>query len=209
MTDIYLLRHGESEMNLRQTDLVGGRSNHTPLTELGHAQARLAGKWLVEHSIFPDVFVASPAVRTINTLELALQTIGGASEVVVEERVQEMTHGDADGKLRHEVWSEAELKRLAKDPMNHSHPGGESLHDVQVRMMDWLQDTHNKYPENTLLVAGHGLAIRAMIGYIMGLGHQEILYELDTPNCSLTYISTDGKQHTVHYVGRDIINELA
>lgn len=40
MRRIIFVRHGQSEMNLKQAGIVGGRSNASPLTPLGERQVR-------------------------------------------------------------------------------------------------------------------------------------------------------------------------
>lgn len=210
MVSIYLLRHGESEMNLRLAEIVSGRSNHTPLTEKGYAQARAAGEWLAQHHIVPTLTIASPAVRTRETLATCLKAMDITVPTVIDDRLQEISHGRMEGQPRPEVWNEERRALLAKDPLHYALPGGESIVDVQQRKMDWLQDLVDRYPdEQVILAAGHGYAIKSLVGYFLDWDHAHITYVAHTPNCSLTHITYDGTSFTVEYVGRDIVAELA
>lgn len=208
MVSIYLLRHGESEMNLRLAEIVSGRSNHTPLTPKGYQQAEAAGKWLTLHDIAPTLTIASPAIRTRETLATCLKAMNIELPIVIDSRLQEISHGEMEGQPRPHVWNDTRRALLAKDPLNYALPGGESIVDVQQRKMDWLKDLVAEHPDDrVILVAGHGYAIKSLAGYLLEWDHTTIT-NTHTPNCSLTHIIYDGDSFTIDYVGRDIVAEL-
>lgn len=62
MKRLYLLRHGQTEFNVKK--LVQGRCD-SPLTDLGRQQARAAAAWLKAHSVVPDKVVSSPLGRAL------------------------------------------------------------------------------------------------------------------------------------------------
>lgn len=209
MLSIYFLRHGESEMNLRLAEIVSGRSNHTPLTPKGYGQARAAGAWLAQHGIVPTLSLTSPAVRTRETLATCLEAMGIDVPVVIDDRLQEISHGAMEGQPRPDVWNDERRTLLAQDPLNYALPGGESIVDVQRRKMSWLDDLVTRHPdEQVILVAGHGYAIKSLAGHLLDWDHATIT-NAHTPNCSLTHIIYDGETFSVDYVGRDIVTELA
>lgn len=70
---IYILRHGQSEGNARNT--YQGRLDY-PLSERGRLQAQAAGNWLFDHH--PDVVIASPMARARQTAEIVAETAGYA-----------------------------------------------------------------------------------------------------------------------------------
>lgn len=209
MISIYLLRHGESEMNLQLAEIVGGRSNHTPLTKKGYSQARDAGLWLRQHGVIPTIAIASPAVRTRETMATCLKAMELDLPVHIEDAIQEMTHGEMEGKSRPWVWNEERIAALREDPLNYALPGGESIREVQQRKSAWLEKISAEHPDATILVAGHGLAIRSLVGHINDWNHTQIMVDSKTPNCSITLITYDNGTYNVEYVGRDIVAELA
>ncbi len=83
-------------MNLKG-HLVCGRSNHTPLTEKGRAQAELAGARLAAiHAEHPFVHIlCSPAVRTQSTVAPLLEKLGMVAET--EDRLQELDQRSLTG----------------------------------------------------------------------------------------------------------------
>lgn len=86
-TEIYLIRHAETVMNV-DTHLVGGRSNHTPLTERGVEQARTLGRALLANNILPDSVYASLATRAIVTANHALEAMKSDLIPIIEEQIR-------------------------------------------------------------------------------------------------------------------------
>jgi len=196
-------------MNLRLAEIVSGRSNHTPLTKKGYAQAKAAGEWLALHGIVPTVTITSPALRTRETLATCLAAMQHTTATEIEDRIQEISHGEMEGQPRPEVWNTERRDLHAQNPLNYALPGGESIVDVQMRKMAWLEDTVRRYPDQTILAAGHGYAIRSLVGHLLGWDHSQIAFMSETPNCSLTHITYENGEFSVEYLGRDIVTELA
>ena len=63
MKKLYLLRHGQTEFNVKK--LVQGRCD-SPLTDLGRQQAGMAAAWLKAHGVVPDKVVSSPLGRAMD-----------------------------------------------------------------------------------------------------------------------------------------------
>ena len=75
MSQLYLLRHGQTEFNLNH--LVQGRCD-APLTELGIAQAHAAARWLIEQHVRFDRLCTSPLGRAKATLGLVRADLSSA-----------------------------------------------------------------------------------------------------------------------------------
>ena len=192
-------------MNVRATELVGGRSNHAHLTKKGKRQALLAGQWLLEHNVSPSLVVSSPATRTLETAQQALRGMHSAAPIITDDRLQELSQGIMEGKPRQEVWNEAAVQQLQRAPMMFAHPGGESWYEVQQRMLEWYEETADRHPhDETILVAAHGLATRALVGLLLGWSHAQMM-STETTNCSLTKIIRTDTDDIVEYVGKEII----
>lgn len=205
MTTFYFIRHAETELNI-QPHIIGGRSNHVGLTALGRAQAAAFGTWLAGSSIVPDAIYASPAVRTQHTAQLILQHGRLTLPVHTDDRLQELAQGVKEGADRKATYTQDVLARIANDPCNFKFQGGESVRDVQYRMSEVFADIAQTHPDETVFVISHGLAIRSLVGHIDNRSHHDIIRVLDTPNVSVTHITTVGDNATVHYTGRDLAN---
>ncbi|MDY2777604.1 MAG: phosphoglycerate mutase family protein, partial [Collinsella sp.] len=74
MKRLYLLRHGQTEFNVKK--LVQGRCD-SPLTDLGRQQAQAAAEWIKAHGVVPDKVVSSPLGRAMDTASLVACEILG------------------------------------------------------------------------------------------------------------------------------------
>lgn len=205
MTEFLFVRHCESEMN-RRPDLVGGRSNHTPPTTRGIYQAALVGTYFREHMMTFDTIVSSGAVRTDSTARVIIETAGYDQELLTDPRLQEVSQGFFEGEPRKNVYLPEVIERYQLNELHGHLPGGESILDCQERMLAFLNDQHIENPDGKLLVVSHGLAVRAIVGKILGQSKQQIL-ATETPNVSLTHIAVNDSVPTVTYVGKTVISE--
>lgn len=185
---LYLIRHAESAKNLER-HLIGGRSNETPLTPTGVAQARICGGYLLSRAVEPDEIHASPAVRTLATAEGVLDAMGlRHMPIRVDDRLQELSQGECEGMLRDDVYTPEVLAQIDRQQMSFRLRGGESMNDVAERMRDWLvewTDRHRQGPPTTALIFTHGLAKRCLLGLMLGWDHGTI-YRTEIPNASVT-----------------------
>lgn len=190
-------------MNQRP-ELVGGRSNHAPLSEQGSREAIAAGLWLRREGIRPVRALSSGAVRADMTGSLALDAAGLRLPLERDQRLQEMSQGQFEGKPRVNIYTPEMVARLERAGLSGSLPGGESILDVQLRMLELLDELHRD-TDGVVLIFGHGLAIRALAGKIDALTKAQIL-QLETDNVSATRIDSTNGSHSVAYVGKNVID---
>ena len=79
MKRLYLLRHGQTEFNVKK--LVQGRCD-SPLTDLGRQQAGMAAAWLKAHNVVPDKVASSPLGRAMDTASLVACELLGPDAAV-------------------------------------------------------------------------------------------------------------------------------
>lgn len=206
MPRLYTVRHGESEMNLR-ADVIGGRSNHVELTEKGIRQAKAFGQWLADSPIRPDIVYFSPAVRTIQTMNFALEAAEIDVECIVDDRLQELSQGVKEGADRKATYTDEVVAQIKKELLDFKFDEGESIAMVMERMMDFAHDITAKHPQKTIMVFGHGFAIRALAGAIQKLSHQDIVHKLETPNLSLSTFDLAPNHYSVRSFCRRVIDE--
>lgn len=204
MTRITFARHAESVLNA-QPELVVGRSNYAPLTTRGTYQASLLGAYFRENGHRFDEIISSGAERTNRTARIAIEAAGFDQNFLVDERLQEVSQGPWEGMHRDQVYNEEVIRRHQLDDLDGSLPGAESIADAQQRGMEALEDIRSTYTGNVLVV-GHGLLIRSIVGAIYGQTKLQIL-ESRTPNVSLTDIHARGNTYMVGAVGKTVISE--
>lgn len=190
MTEIYLMRHAESTMQIQLTDFVGGRQNHVELTPKGREQAIKAGTYLLRHSIHPTLVYSSPAVRAIDTARLAL----GVEAPILDDHFQELTHGAAEGKPRAEVYTPEAIHQLSVIGMDFKFPGGESTNEVGVRMHEGVLEVARAAKDNDVVyIATHGIAIKSLVAHLCGYDQQWI-YTSIVHNVSLTHLTLENDE---------------
>ena len=181
MKRLYLLRHGQTEFNVKK--LVQGRCD-SPLTDLGRQQAGMAAAWLKAHNVVPDKVVSSPLGRAMVTANLvATELLGQNAAVEPCEGIIERSYGTFEegphDALPTDVW----------DPGEDLIPfGGEGSHALQERMVGTLTNLMGAKDTETLLAVSHGSASRQFIKAAAPEG-----FELPTklPNCAIMIFDFD------------------
>ena len=181
MKRLYLLRHGQTEFNVKK--LVQGRCD-SPLTDLGHQQAGAAAAWLKAHNVVPDKVVSSPLGRAMDTASLvATELLGQNAAVEPCEGIIERSYGTFEegphDALPTDVW----------DPGEDLVPfGGEGSQALQERMVGTLTNLMGAEGIETLLAVSHGSASRQFIKAAAPEG-----FELPTklPNCAIMIFDFD------------------
>lgn len=195
MKKLYLLRHGQTEFNVKK--LVQGRCD-SPLTDLGRKQAGMAAAWLKGHDVVPDKVVSSPLGRAMDTAQLvATELLGPDAAVESCEGIIERCYGSFEegphDALPTDVW----------DPGEDLVPfGGEGSRALQERMVGALTNLMGSEGIETLLAVSHGSASRQFIraaapeGFelpaklpncvIMIFDFDDAREEDDTPQCKFT-----------------------
>ena len=175
MKRLYLLRHGQTEFNVKK--LVQGRCD-SPLTDLGRKQAGMAAAWLKGHDVVPDKVVSSPLGRAMDTASLvATELLGPDAAVEPCEGIIERSYGTFEegphDALPTDVW----------DPGEDLVPfGGEGSHALQERMVGTLTNLMGAEGIETLLAVSHGSASRQFIKAVAPGGFE---FPTKLPNCAI------------------------
>lgn len=175
MKKLYLLRHGQTEFNVKK--LVQGRCD-SPLTDLGRQQAGMAAAWLKAHNVVPDKVVSSPLGRAMDTASLvATELLGRDAAVEPCEGIIERSYGTFEegphDALPTDVW----------DPGEDLIPfGGEGSHALQERMVGTLTNLMDAEGIETLLAVSHGSASRQFIKAVAPGGFE---FPTKLPNCAI------------------------
>ncbi len=195
MKRLYLLRHGQTEFNVKK--LVQGRCD-SPLTDLGRHQAQTAAAWLKAHGVVPAKVVSSPLGRAMDTAQLVATELLGADAAdepckgIIERCYGTFEEGPHDA-LPTDVWDPGEVLVPV---------GGEGSRALQERLVDTLPNIMGAEGIETLLAVSHGSASRQFIkaaapeGFelpaklpncaIMVFDFDDTREEDDTPQCKFT-----------------------
>ena len=188
VTQLLLVRHGESQGNLAATLAhqagehvirVPARDADVELSDTGREQALALGRLLAG---FPEdgraVVWSSPYIRARQTAELAVTTGGWQTPVFIDERLRDRELGILDMLtslgVEARLPEEAERRRwLGK--FYYRPPGGESWADVVLRVRSLLGDLDRLHPGERVMLVCHD-AVILLIRYVLeGLTESELL----------------------------------
>jgi len=179
MTEIILVRHGETEWNVKQ--VFRGRID-IELNETGIKQAELLAEYLTSTKI--QAIYSSPLKRASKTAE----TIAGYHNLDVEitPGLIDFNYGKWQGLPHQEVKDKyKELYALwVSHPDRVKIPDGESLNDVRKRAMSVVGDVIAKYKGTVVLVA-HRVVNKVLICALLGLDNSHF-WNIRQDTCGMT-----------------------
>jgi ribonuclease H / adenosylcobalamin/alpha-ribazole phosphatase len=202
---LWIIRHGQSAGNVARDaahdaalDRISleGRDVDVPLSTLGADQARTLGRWFAsgEADGIPDVILASPYRRAVQTAQIFREAGGAAADepICIDERLREKEFGILDGLTTNGV---ARLEpqqaafRQALGKFYHRPPGGESWCDVIFRLRALLDTVSLHYAGQRVIIFAHQVVVLCLRYVIENLDEAGILAidrEGDVANCSVT-----------------------
>lgn len=175
--DIIMIRHGESEDNIKK---IFSRDD-TSLTPKGIEQIK-GTKELLKNFNYSKVYY-SPLRRTVESLYYL------GLEGIMEPRIKEINFGIFTGKTFEEISRDYpdESKSWVDDSKNYKIPEGESLLDVYNRLEEFLEEVSKK-DENVLLIC-HDCIIRLALCWIFD--NPDYFFKFKIDNGSINIISVD------------------
>lgn len=152
MTTLYLLRHGESEANVRR--IFSNGKVDLPLTELGRRQAQQTATWLEGRGV-ACVFSA-PLLRARQTAQIVARHLGVPVTVLGD--LDEVRVGDLDGRDDPAGWEilARVLDRWYAGDLDAAFPGGESFRQALARFEAALRQIALLYPDGAVAAVTHG-----------------------------------------------------
>lgn len=149
MTELYLVRHGETEWNAARR--IQGRTD-IPLNETGRQQAREAAELLARrrwHGVY-----TSPLGRARETASIIAERLGLDGVTAIDALV-ERDYGEAEGMGFDEI--------EALYPEGVRAPGQETREEVAARVVPALLELAERHPGARLVIVSHGGAIRSVL----------------------------------------------
>ena len=174
---LVLVRHGESEWNLR--NLFTGWKD-IDLTDKGVAEAQAAGRRLKALGLSFDVAFTSDLIRAQRSLDLILDEMGQTQIPVSRDKaLNERDYGDLSGLNKDDArakWG-AEQVHIWRRSYDVAPPGGESLKDTAARVLPYyIQEILPAVLQGKrVLIAAHGNSLRALVMVLERLSTEDIL----------------------------------
>ncbi|MFH7000972.1 2,3-bisphosphoglycerate-dependent phosphoglycerate mutase [Flavobacterium bizetiae] len=174
MAQLIFVRHGQSLYNLenRFTGILD-----VALTEIGKAQAKLAGDKLTGYTF--DIAYTSMLKRAQESLQIILSEMKLHISIVKDKAFNERMYGTLQGLNKAETaqkygLAQVEIWRRSYDVCP---PGGESLLDIYNRVVPYYKaqiEPELKKGQNVLIVA-HGNSLRSLKMYLENISPLDIV----------------------------------
>ncbi len=161
-TKLVLVRHA---VTAQTGPLLSGRAPGIDLSDTGREQARAVGERLAALPV--AAVYASPIERTTQTAEAiaahhALPVV--ALVGVLEADYGEWTGGAIADLAKTELW-----KTVQRAPSRARFPSGESIAEMQVRMVSALEKLLESHRGETIVVVSHADPIKSAIAHYSGM----------------------------------------
>ncbi len=198
-TTLYLIRHGESEANRRNTFL--GHYD-LGLTDTGHRQAEITAAYLVEH-LCPDAIYSSDLSRAYQTACPAAEHFG--LPIHKDPALREIMAGKWENVPFAEIAVRyRESYHTWLTDIGNAHPDeGESVLALQERIVAAVTRIAMAHPGKTVLIFTHATPVRVLAAHCQNTPMNEIKDIPWVTNASVTKVVFDGEKLSLADYGRD------
>jgi probable phosphomutase (TIGR03848 family) len=181
-TTLLLIRHGENEWT--ESHKLAGRTPGVHLNQYGRRQAKALGKRLAKTKL--SAVYSSPLERTVET----------AKAIAKHHKLKTMTRSGLL-EVDYGAWTGKAIKKLAKKntwpviqfyPSGANFPNGESMYQMQARMVNEINELVAKHPGQIIAIVGHADLIKAAVAHYLGV-HFDLFQRIVISTASITSIS--------------------
>jgi len=162
MTNLLLIRHAANDW---LGEKLAGWTPGVHLNDEGRAQAAALAKRLADAPL--TAVYSSPLERTLETAQ-PLAAAHGLT-IQIREQLGETRYGDWTGRSLKELKDEKLWPVVQVYPGGVRFPGGESLREVQARVVAELETIRDAHPGQTVAVVSHSDPIRMAAAHYLGL----------------------------------------
>lgn len=161
MTVFHLLRHGEREL----TRVLAGRMPGVGLTAQGRVEITAVAERLASERV--AALFASPLQRTRESAEILAERL----DLPIEFRddLLELDFGEWTGRTFDQIRTDPHWLPWSTQRSLAQIPGGESMREVQRRMVEAMIEIAARHPDDSVVLVSHGDVIRAGLVFALGM----------------------------------------
>ena len=180
--NLVLVRHGQSEWNAK--NLFTGWKD-PGLTDQGIAEAKNAGRLILEQKIRFDLMYTSMLSRAQKTGDIILGVLNHKEVLIVKnEALNERDYGSLAGLNKDDArkqWGEEQV-HIWRRSFDIPPPDGESLKDTADRVLPYFEAEimPKVISGSSILIAAHGNSLRALIMKLDSISSEDIV-KLEIP----------------------------
>ena len=198
LINIYIARHGETTWNAEGR--IQGWSD-PELSPLGYSQSLALLEHLKDRPL--RAIYSSDLQRSYLTAQPIARHLG--LPILRQTELKEIGFGILEGKNLFQF--DEELKnqwnRFKDDRFSYRIPGAENYSDVANRLKPFMEKVLHQHKEEEILIVGHRVVNRLLIGMFMGFPLERTLKIEQTNDC-LYLIERNGETRVFHYIDGEI-----
>ncbi|MGX7023378.1 histidine phosphatase family protein [Vagococcus hydrophili] len=198
MTTFFCVRHGKTEYNLNK--IFQGGLVDSPLLPEGIENAKKVGTYLSDIAF--DRAFASPQKRAQDTALNILQNHPTAIQLETINDLREMEFGTWDGLPEENFHHLEEFQHLVNEPHLYDPTDfqGESFDTLIQRLLAVFNDLSYTYPNDTILIVSHGLALQTILKHLDGSPLSKLREGKFLDNTSVTVIENSDKRDVYNII---------
>lgn len=197
-THLFLVRHGETDFNLK--GIVQGRGVNAPLNETGISQAQALAQRFMAEKI--DAIYSSPLTRAHQTAKCVADACS-INDIPTDSGLEEMSWGIFEGQSYSDKMGDvfAEMKqRWHEGEHDFAVEDGESLTTVQNRGMASIERIVSAEAGKRVLVVAHGRFLRILLASLLQEYGIKRMEELQHSNTGVNYLVHTDSGYTAQYL---------
>lgn len=181
-TTVILIRHGHTATTGK---VLPGRAKGLHLDDRGRAQAEVVAEHIGRLKGVSAIYT-SPMERARETAAPTARALGLRPRIergLVEVDTGEWTGADLKGARRSPAW-----KAVQTYPTGFAFPGGESLVEMQARVVSAVARIVADHPGETVLAFSHADVIKAAVAHALGV-HLDLFQRVAIGTCSVNTVA--------------------
>jgi broad specificity phosphatase PhoE len=190
MTTFFLIRHAHCD---GVGNVLWGRKRDVHLNANGRSAARALARRIAQNRF--EAIYSSPLERAVETAEEIAKRSNHVT-VNVSEPLNELDFGEWTGESIESLDCDPVWQRFNSIRTRTPIPGGESILDAQVRIVDELKRLSVKHEDGPVAIVSHAEIIKIALAYFSNLDiDRSDLFSL--PPCSLSLLALNGRHASV------------
>ena len=196
MTEFYFVRHGQTQVNLRNA--FNGGTVDEPLTTSGQQAAIACGLALAKVHFVQAI--SSDMPRAVTTSRLILKAKAYPTPLSLAAGLHEMGLGDWDGKTVEEVGDPLALDVYFHDPVRFDQEFAASRHiegyaNTLRRAKSVIAATYAAHPSGKVLVVAHGIVFQLLLNSLLGVPFAQLREPEMLRNATISQLNTQDGVH--------------
>ncbi|RWN61158.1 histidine phosphatase family protein [Mesorhizobium sp.] len=162
-TTFFLIRHAAHDS---VGDYLAGRMAGVCLGETGRAQASRLASHMAPRPL--AAICCSPRERTLETAK-PIAIACNREKITIRQELDEIDFGAWSGKTFEELSQDADWLTWNSQRQQARTPGGETMLDVQQRVVSLMQQLRKPYQNQSVALVSHADVIKAAVCKVLGL----------------------------------------